>query len=280
MKEVLVPVDFSEESMIALEYGIDLANHLMANVRVIHVKTDLLIVPFFTNDAATDRLTQDVERWAKELYNKYQSMYCVEHGIFDYKIREGNVVKEICNQAKYGDSTVIVLGSHNESTVGAKWVGSPAYRLVAHSPCPVIVVNKRMHLNHDIKSIGLPVDYSIASRKKVPAIAGVAKLFDAKVHVIGLKSSDISWMNEQMRSFVNQVNDFIVNRAKVPVLKTQLTGRNHAENLMAYADEHSLDLITAHVHHANNPFVRVFQAFTNDLINKSLKPVLVIPTKD
>jgi nucleotide-binding universal stress UspA family protein len=235
MKEVLVPIDFSEESLIALEHGIDIANHLQANVRVIHVKTDSVIVPFFTNNEADDRMSQDVEKWAEHLHNKFKVKYNVECGLFDYKIREGNIVKEICNQAKYGDSTLIVMGSHNRESATYKWVGSPAYRLVAHSPCPVLVVNKRMNLKRDIDSICLPVDYSIASRKKVPAIAGVARLFDAKVYVTGLKSSDIQWMNQQMNSFVSMVEKFVSSRAKVEVIHNQLTGKDHAKNIMNYA---------------------------------------------
>ncbi|WP_430813057.1 universal stress protein [Carboxylicivirga sp. RSCT41] len=280
MKEVLIPVDFSEESLIALDYGIDLANHLLANVRVIHVKTDSVIVPFFTTDPYSDKLNQDVDVWAHQLYDRYSKEYKVEGGYFDFKIREGNVVKEVCNQAKYGDSTIIVLGSHDDASVSSKWVGSPAYRLVAHSPCPVIVVNKRMKLKHEIGSIALPVDYSIASRKKVPEIAGVARLFNANVHVVGLKSSDLVWMNNEMHSYVRQVKNYVINKAKVEVNDIVLTGRSYADNLMEYAMDANIDLLTTHVHHTANPFVRVFQSFTNDLINKSLKPVLVIPTKD
>ncbi len=280
MKEVLVPVDFSEESLIALDFGIDLANHLKSNIRVIHVKTDSVIIPFFSKNEVNDKLSQDVELWARELHDKYIYKYKVENGVFDYKIREGNIVKEISNQAKYGDSTIIVLGSHEDTSYASKWVGSEAYRVVANAPCPVLVVNKRMQLNHEIKNIALPVDYSIASRKKVPAIAGMARLFDAKVHVIGLKTSDLDWMNEQMSAFVKLVENFVVKQARVKVEHAQLTGREFADNLMHFADENNIDLITTHVHHANNPFVRMFQSFTNDLINKSLKPVLVIPTKD
>ncbi|MCU4156249.1 universal stress protein [Carboxylicivirga sp. A043] len=280
MKEVLIPVDFSEESVIALEYGIDLANHLQANVRVIHVKTDSVIVPFFTNDLATDTLSQDVEAWAQKLHDKFVKNYTVKCGYFDFKIREGNVVKEVCNQARYGDSTLIVLGAHEDSSISAKWVGSPAYRLVAHSPCPVIVVNKRMKMKHEISSIALPVDYSIASRKKVPEIAGMARLFGADVHVVGLKTADLTWMNKEMKNYVKQVKQFISNKAKVEVVEAVLTGREYAENLLTYVDENDIDLVTTHVHHTPNPFVRIFQSFTNDLINNSIKPVLVIPTKD
>lgn len=280
MKEVLVPIDFTEESLIALDYGIDLANHLQANIRVVHVKTDSLIIPFFSKDEVNDRLSQDVEAWAEELHRQFAPKYKVDCGVFDYKIREGNIVKEISNQARYGDSTIMVLGAHEDGSYVSQWVGSPAYRMVAHSPCPVLVVSKRMQLNHDIKHIALPVDYSIASRKKVPAIAGVAHLFGAKVHVVGLKTSDLDWMNEQMNAFVKLVEKFIINQAKVEVELVQLTGREFANNLMHFAEDNSIDLITTHVHHTHNPFVRVFQSFTNDLINKSLKPVLVIPTKD
>jgi len=279
MYEVLVPIDFSEESVIALEYGIALANHLNANLRVIHVKCNTVILPFFAEENAKYRLDHNVDMWAKELYEKYKSRYKVKNGYFDYKIREGNVIKEITNQAKYGDSSVLVVATHNNKKE-SKWVGSDAYRLVSHSPCPVVVVNKRMKLKYDIKSIVVPVDYSIASRKKVPAVTGMAYLFDAKVHVVGLKSSDLKWMNDEMSVFVKQVKEYITKNAHVNVESDQIAGREFAKNLMDYADKVDADMLTVHVHHSNNPFVRLFQPFTNELVNNSLKPVLVIPTKD
>ena len=280
MYEVLIPIDFSEESVIALEYGIDLANHLKANLRVIHVKTNSLIVPFYIENKADEAIEHNVNLWASDLHEKYKGKYLVEKGNFDYKIREGNVVKEITNQAKYDDATVMVMGAHNDKSIASRWVGSNAYRLVSHSPCPVIVVNKRMKLTHNIKNIVVPVDYSIASRKKVPAVAGMAYLFDAKVHVVGLKPSNLKWMNDEMDIYVNQVKNYIVRNAKVEVVTDQLTGSDFAKNIMTYSEKFDAHMLTVHVHHSNNPFVRLFQPFANDLINNSLKPVLVIPTKD
>lgn len=280
MYEVLIPVDFSEESLVALDYGVDLANHLKSNLRVIHVKTESFITPFFAADNVEYKLNQNVDKWAEELYDRFKGRYTVKNGVFDYKIRVGDIVKEITNQAKYGDSTIIVLGSHEDTSISAKWVGSSAYRLVSHSPCPVLVVNKRMKLNHELKNIAVPVDYSVASRKKVAAVAGMAHLFEANVTVVGLKESDLKWMNAEMKVFERQVSDYISSKAKVDVHTIELTGRDTANALMDYCNTNNIDLLTAHVHHTTNPFVRVFQSFTNELINKSLKPVLVIPTKD
>lgn len=279
MKEVLIPVDFSDESKVALEYGIDIANTMQANVRVIHIKTNNLIVPFFTSDKTYDKINPDISAWAKKLHLTYSERYHVTNGRFDYKIREGNVRTEVCNQAKYGDSTLIVLGSHFE-TSQSTWPGSQAFRLVAHSPCPVLVVNKRMQLNKQINSIALPIDYDIASRKKVAAIAGIACLFKARIHVVGLKSSNLKWMNKRISTFVMQVQQFINKSSKVEVSTEILTGKDYANNLMQYTKAQAIDLITTHVHHTNNPFVRIFQSFTNDLINQSVKPLLIIPTKD
>jgi len=280
MYEVLIPIDFSQESIIALEYGIDLANHLKANLRVVHVKADSLIIPFYLENKADYALNHKVDIWASDLHEKYKHKYQVEKGIFDYKIREGNVITEVTNQAKYDDATIMVMGAHNDKSIGAKWVGSNAYRLVSHSPCPVIVVNKRMKLIHDITNIVVPIDYNIASRKKVPAVTGMAYLFDSEVHVVGLKPSDLKWMNDEMDVYVKQVRNYIVNNAKVEVVTDQLVGSDFAQNILEYSEKVDADMLAVHVHHSNNPFVRLFQPFANELINNSLKPVLVIPTKD
>ena len=40
MKSILVPVDFSKDSMNALEHAIAMANKVIADIRIVHVRKD------------------------------------------------------------------------------------------------------------------------------------------------------------------------------------------------------------------------------------------------
>ncbi len=280
MKQVLIPVDFSNSAVNALLYGIEMANQLKANVRIMHVITGDHYSPAFAKDQVAMKINENAEVWLQELIKEHGYKHKVIDGTIDYKIREGNVVNEIANQAKYDDTSLIVIGSHGASGFQAKFIGSNAYRLVSHSPCPVIVVNEKMEVNPDIKRIVVPLDYSKASRRKIPAVTGLAKLFKAEVNIVGLKESNLDFIIKRIGLVNRQVERFIRANAEVEVTVDTITGNHLAEQLIEFSRKVDADLISLHIHHSTNPFTNWFKPFSNDVINNSDKPVLVIPTKE
>lgn len=280
MKRVLIPIDFSEDSLNAMKYGIAMANHLNANVRVMHVKTGLEYAPVFAKNQLEYKLNKEVDSWMQDLQKTFSDDYLVPGGKFDYKIREGNVVNEIANQAKYDDSSLIVVGSHGESGFQSRFIGSNAYRLVAHSPCPILVVNKGMQWEHGVRKVVVPIDFSKASRKKIPIVTGVSKSFNAKVYLVGLRQSKFKFLLDRVNLFMRQVERYMVNNADLTVEKHVLFGKKLVQQIIDYTEEVNGDLVTVHVHHSSNPLSNLFRPFANELINNSSKPVLVIPTKD
>ena len=280
MKRVLVPVDFSEASLSALEYGIELANLLKADIRVMHVITGKNYAPSFdSNNNVELRLDGQIDNWMMKLKEDYGLRYKVTNGTYDIKIRQGNITKEICNQAKYDDTSLIVVGAHGISGFEDKWIGSNAYRLVAHSPCPVLLVRKNMKWQAFSKIV-LPVDIKKESRLKVPVVTGVAKLFNAKVYVVGLRDTNFSSILNSIKAAIKQVQRFIEQNAKLETDSEVLTGGGLAQKLLNYADSISADLVTVQVHHDSNPFADLFKPFANDVINNATMPILVIPTKE
>jgi nucleotide-binding universal stress UspA family protein len=280
MKRVLIPVDFSEDSVNAAKYGIQVANRLKADVRLIHVKTGINYAPEFARDEMASRIDGQVTGWMKELKTSVEQDYYVSGGKFDWKIREGNVVREISNQAKYDDTSLIIVASHGVSGFEDKWIGSNAYRLVAHAPCPVIVVRHGVKFNGTIRKIVVPIDFNKASRQKIPIIAGLAKVYGAKIYLVGMKDASLRYVLKRVGAFTRQVERFIRKQTDLDVETRILSGRNLTQQLMDYALQVDADLIAIRIHHSSNPFSNLFRPSTNDIINYSERPVLVVPTKD
>ena len=142
MKRILVPIDFSEDSVFALDLAVQTANLLQANLRLMHVRTGRRYHPPFAQNNPDLLLTDVDSSFMEYLINRAKEKYTVKNGSLDFKIREGNVVREISNQAHYDDSSLIVVGTHGISGFEDRWVGSNAYRLVANAPCPVLTDRK------------------------------------------------------------------------------------------------------------------------------------------
>ena len=280
MKRILIPVDFSKDSVNAVKYGISMANKLETDVRLIHVKTGDNYAPEFAGNETMFRINDQLEVWMKELLDAVKNSYYVNRGKIDWKIRKGNVVNEISNQAKYDDTSLIVVASHGISGFQDKFIGSNAYRLVANAPCPVIVVRHGVEHDADISRIVVPVDFEKECSKKVPVVAGLASVYKAKIDLVGLRDSSFSHVLVRIKTQMNLIERFISEHANLEIEKSVLSGRNLSRQLRDYAKEVDADLIAIRIHHSTNPFSNIFRPFANDMVNYSSIPVLVIPTKD
>jgi nucleotide-binding universal stress UspA family protein len=105
MKTILVPIDFSADSINALEHAIIIANKVEASIRLIHVvKSKNFEAPFVINEF-TSTLSNSIDDFMKRILEKYEKKV---KGGMDFKIREGKIYREICNQAKYDDAYLII----------------------------------------------------------------------------------------------------------------------------------------------------------------------------
>lgn len=281
MKRVLVPIDFSENSMLALKHGIVIANKLQANLRIVHVKTGNSYAPEFGRDEIDLRINNRIENWMEFIFSKYQDKYTVTNGKFDFKVREGHVVQQLVNQAHYDDTTLIVIGSHGASGFTDRWIGSNAFRLVVDAPCPVLVMRPNMSFDSSFSRILIPVNLRKSSRRKLPVVAGVAKLFNAKVCLVGIRQTNLKYIFSQLLATLRQVENYLVNSAGLTIeSKTTLTGGDLSKKLIDYATEVGADMMSVDVVVNSGRLTEKFRPFLNDIINKAKCPVLAIPIKE
>lgn len=281
MRRVLVPIDFSETSLNALKHGIAIANKLQSNLRVLHVRTGSHYAPEFAKDVVEVRLNDRIESWMNWIFNEYGSQYNVPGGKMDYRVREGSVVQQIANQALYDDTTIIVMGSHGISGFTDRWIGSNAYRLVVNAPCPVLVLRHDMSYDSNFSKIVIPLDLKKSSRKKLPIVAGVAKLFNASVILVGMRQTKLKYIIGQLLATMHQVERYLSNHAGITVSKTTtLSGKNLPTQLIQFASDVEADIIAVEVVDKINPFADRFRPFLNELVNNSKCPILAIPVKE
>ncbi len=278
MTKLLVPIDFSDNSLNALGFAIHIANKLKADLKILHVKTKKIEYRYSKREPELI-LSDNVEEWLSEIIDKNKSKYLVPGGNFTFKVREGNVIKEVTNQAKYDDATLIVVGTHGASGFEDKWIGSNAYRLVHSSSVPVLTIRPEREWR-DISKVVLPISYTRESRQKVPAVIGLAKLFDAKVYVAGIKEPGYNILKSRVSAFVKQTVRFIKKNTDLRVESDILSGKSKAELLMDYIENIDADVVATNILRSSNPFDNFFKPFANQLINESKCPVLAVPTKE
>jgi nucleotide-binding universal stress UspA family protein len=270
MKKILVPIDFSADSINALELAISYANIIDANVRMIHVKKNKNFeMPFYFKDFDLV-IGKSLDDFMNILIDKYKGEIKNQ---FDYKIREGNIYKEITNQAKYDDSYMIIMGTHGVSGFEELWIGSNAFRVVSNAPCPIITIRNGF-LNKKLKNIVMPIDLSNDTRQKVPFVTELAKYFNATVHIIGVSETTDIELNSRITKYTTQVEEYLKEK-KVNCTKTILTGANITDLTIEYANKVKAELVAIMTEQVKNT-VFWLGPFAQQMVNHSPVPVLSI----
>jgi nucleotide-binding universal stress UspA family protein len=133
-KTLLVPTDFSDCSLVALDYALALAIQFHAKIVLLHIVEPLAILPVL--DEIGDRQVRaGRERLAalcrKRIGNRVP---------FEVLVRMGRAHSEIPDTAKALDADLIVIATHGNTGLREALLGSTAQRVVTQAHCPVLTV--------------------------------------------------------------------------------------------------------------------------------------------
>lgn len=139
-KRILVPVDFSPASDVALEYALDLAERLGAQVDVVHAyQLPVYALPdggVMVGPEFVTRLTESSQQSLDELVARHESRGLTLHK----HLVDGPAHLEIERLAKSLPADLVVMGTHGRTGVKHFLLGSVAERVVRICPVPVITV--------------------------------------------------------------------------------------------------------------------------------------------
>ncbi len=146
VKRILVPVDFSTDSLHALRYARDLLTQLRAELVVLHVvdQTYLAGTPeLYVANPQLARLLDEqwragsghVEQLAAELKKKGLRVRALA--------KRGAPAQVIVETAKRTATDLIVMGTHGRTGLAHVLIGSVAEKVVRAAPCPVLTVRRR-----------------------------------------------------------------------------------------------------------------------------------------
>jgi nucleotide-binding universal stress UspA family protein len=144
IKNVLVATDFSEPSVIALDYGRELARTYNAQLHVLHVVEDLRWR--YATDMAPTALIgiqDDVEASARVRLDGLLS----DEDRRQLRAKATVVTavapsEAIVTYATAEAADVIVMGTHGRNGLGRLFMGSVAERVVRLASCPVLTVRQ------------------------------------------------------------------------------------------------------------------------------------------
>ena len=276
IKKILVPTDYSETAGNALSQAIYMAKLNKAVIKLVHVVAPLYVATPNSLVSMQDNLYVTIVNEASAELKKIAAKIEETNAIgVEYEVKVGNVSDEICAMAEKEKFDIIIMGTHGTSGVKEFFAGSNAYKVVNHSECPVLTIQKKLG-KQNIKNIILPIRLEISSRQKVDYAVEIARLFDAIIFIIGFTDDTHKSKQFKVKQYVAQVENYLT-KLNVKHKSTSIFTDNFTKEILAYAKKNKADLIVVMKKHDFSLDQVVKGVYSEQFVNHSAIPILSIP---
>ena len=141
IREILVPIDFSEPSKKALKYAVALATQFGDQLSLLHViEPTAQGFPYPALALENDQVKATMKRRLEGL-GKYETTN--PRLIQKAAVTHGRAFQEVVRAARGLQVDLIIMATHGYTGIKHVLLGSTTERVVRYAPCPVLVVREQ-----------------------------------------------------------------------------------------------------------------------------------------
>lgn len=282
---ILVPTDFSEQSLLALEQAYALAKLLNVEITLLHVIPEVGINFSFglfskepsENDKAdyrescNARLQQISESASKNSWIKVNPL-----------LLQGKPYEKIVQLAKDIYARFIVMATNSSDPDQKKaFVGTNTSKVIREAPCPVLTFNGT-NIREHFETIILPLDLTKETQQKVTKAIEIAKYYNATIRVVSVLLTGEPDIVTQLTEQLKQVKEYIEKRdifTTAKIINGDRVLGGLTSFILDYAYETDGDLIMIMTQQEVNLRDRFLGSNAIELISQSKIPVLSVNPK-
>ncbi|MEQ8359842.1 MAG: universal stress protein [Cytophagales bacterium] len=187
ISKILVPVDFSECSINALDYALKLSEYTGGMICVLHAYHVPYAFPEAGN-AISGETVRNIELNVeeefdvlKEQFSAYISKFCAFKKVASFGIDAIN------EELKKDNYDLIVMGTKGSSGLSEIIIGSVAANVIEEAKAPVICVPENAVFDK-INNIVFACDYEeVNEPREIDSLKFIAKKFNARIHLVNVK---------------------------------------------------------------------------------------------
>ncbi len=271
MKNLLVAIDFSRNSIHALEYALVYAEKLGADVTMIWV--DNSAGPDLMIEKADGASRHESRELFKEMIKKQKQK---RRGIkLDYKLGKGKVYEEISKFASRIPADLVFAGTHGVTGFEEYWIGSNAYRIVTHAPCPVITLRPNFGFAKEITKILMPIDNTLQSSRKVYTTAEIAAAFGSEVQILAIHTSSLGSLKKQVEKHLKTAIDHL-NERGIKYNVYEISSGNITQETIDFATGQNVDLVAIMTEQETTQANVFLGTYARQLVNNCPVPVMSV----
>lgn len=275
-QKLLVPIGFTNQSIIALQQAVAMARKNQYKVIILNV----LDLPSTFNMLFSnfEEKKQDLQEKANHKLQELKEQYC--QGIdVECLVTKGKVYEKVVEVATMLKVDLIVMGTDGtDNNIKKKFIGSNAYKVIRSSNVPVVTL-KGKAIKNTCNVIALPLDLHKETREKVSYAIQYARQFDASIRAFSISYEDNDEITKKkLQLTLLQVKEFISTKG-IDCATDFLTisgSENFSNSIINYTNSIHADLLIIMTKDESNLELNFLGSNAQKVINKSEIPVMSI----
>lgn len=209
MKKILVPVDFSEQSINAFRFSLDFAKRSGASITLLHVLAlpvihDSALMPV---SAFRKPLLDDLAALVEKKFTRLIEAFNDNSVRVNTSTISGPIHASILNYLEAEECDIIIMGTKGASGIKEWTIGSNAERMVRTSPVPVISI-KNYQPDHAIRNIVFPNTLETENQEAlVTKVKALQNLFGATLHIVWVNTPALFKREQDVRQRLHAFAD-------------------------------------------------------------------------
>ncbi len=269
---ILVPVDFREESLAALQFAVKIARSIKGRIVLLYVLEEQ---GFFTNIVLSEEQRDMIYKSAvdklKALTREEKSLANIP---VDTVVRKGKVYSQIVDTGIEINAKLIIMGRTDSSDWKKNFTGTNTLHIIRESKIPVITVRNNRHLLDD--HILLPLDLRKSVREKVGKAIEIAHLLNARISILTILSTDLISIELKVNSRLAELKK-IFNKFKIDCTTNLIeSGEDISKIINSHSKEIGADMIMIMTQQELDFHDYIIGTTAQEIINNAELPVISI----
>jgi nucleotide-binding universal stress UspA family protein len=244
VRNILIPVDFSVNTDVAIEKGLDLAE-IGSTIHLLHVhRFDLpLVLPAM--HWASPILPADLEQTSQKLEQTKHQIESARPGInvCTWIIPGAPVQKEIEKKAIALGADLVIIGKRKYHPLFPLFNTVIPKKIIARTGIAVLAV-KPESINSKTRTIVIPV-FQQATYYKKDIVAAICNKLRLKIHLVTF-SENAKGQKAANATFLLQVYQWLKAATNCSVEHELLAGNNKTDSIINYASRINADILLLH----------------------------------
>lgn len=207
MNKIICPVDFSNTSLNAIEFAVEIGKKFHSHITLFHVFTEKdfnkIVGKEMVGKSFKELLamaTNKLERLAKEINEETQGQVTCKA-----KLELGELLDKLKDEVKETKPDLLVMGTTGVSRANDVFFGSNTEDVIEELRLPILCIPQEASYS-DFKKIVYASDFMKEDKIAIQEVISFATVFNARISVLHINLSD---SDKEYNRFVEELKSFI-----------------------------------------------------------------------